>query len=140
MAAVILLIDDDEILPYVLERGIARDGCNGILRCVNSGQEGIDYLCHTGKYDDPVQFPFPSVVLLDLNMPGVHGFDVLEWKNTRPEFKSLPFVVWSSSSLPEDRSQAMALGAADYLLKPMDLGDLIKLIQALADRFPTASD
>lgn len=136
MSAVILLIDDDEILPYVLQRGLARDGFDGDLRFASDGQMGIDYLSRKGEYADDDRFPYPSVVLLDLNMPGVNGFEVLSWKREQKDLAGLPVVVWSSSVLSEDKDRALALGAADYLFKPMNLDELLALIRKLADSHP----
>jgi DNA-binding response OmpR family regulator len=136
MPAVILLVDDDEILPYVLSRGLSKNGFAGKLQCVSDGQAGIDYLSRKGSLNPSGEFPHPTVVLLDLNMPGIHGFDLLEWKSKRAELVSLPVVVWSSSGLSEDREKALALGAVDYIQKPMNLDELLAVIEQLAVRYP----
>ena len=59
-------------------------------------------------------------MLLDVKMPKLNGFDVLEWLLTRKDLEKLPVVMFSSSFQPEDIEKAKALGATDYLSKPMD--------------------
>ncbi len=62
--------------------------------------------------------PKPSVVLLDLNLPEIHGFDVLKWIRAHPLHSELPVVVFSSSEREEDRARAKLLGANEFLKKP----------------------
>lgn len=136
MSAVILLIDDDQVLPIVLSRALSLKELDSDIRCVSDGQDGINYLSRKNQYADDSQFPFPSVVLLDLSMTVVNGFKVLEWKREQACLASLPVIVWSSSILPEDEHLARALGACDYLVKPMNLGELLAIFRSLAQRFP----
>jgi len=137
MSAVILLVDDDRILPFVLNRTLSKE-FDGQIRCVSDGKEGIDYLSRQGRYSDKLQYPFPSVVLLDLDMPIANGFEVLEWKRQHAELRELPVVVWSSSVMQEDQDRVRALGAVDYVTKPMNAGELLSILRNLADLFPTA--
>ena len=140
MAAVVLLIDDDEALPLLVEQRLAKQGCDTVMRFVNDGQEGIDYLSRQGRYADPVRFPWPSVVLLDLRMPRVNGFEVLDWRRNQSELKPVPVVVWSSSGLPQDRESALKLGAEDFLEKPMGLAELVETIRKVAEAYQNSQD
>jgi DNA-binding response OmpR family regulator len=87
------------------------------------------------NYADRARFPVPALVLLDLKMPKVDGFDVLAWLRTRPELESLPVVVLSSSSREDDIQRARTLGAADYRVKPADFDELMILAQEVANRW-----
>ena len=133
MAAVltVLLADDDDALSILLENAIHRGGHDVSLKWVCDGEEAIRYLSRTGEYADDGKYPFPSVLLLDLKMPKVTGFEVLEWKRTEPRLESLPVVVWSCSSLPEDKERAERLGAASYFVKPMETEGFLELIEYL---------
>ncbi|HYG23350.1 MAG TPA: response regulator [Verrucomicrobiae bacterium] len=138
MTTVLLLIDDDEALPMLLEKRI--ESFDVLLRCTRDGDEGIDYLSRRGEYSDSQRFPSPSVVLLDVRMPRVNGFEVLEWMGQQSYLESLPVVVWSSSNLLEDRQKALALGAEDYVVKPMGLDAIVQLVRQIAATYrkPTA--
>ncbi len=88
------------------------------LRMVSHGQAAIDYLSGAGAYGERGEYPLPAVVLLDLNLPEVHGFEVLEWIRGQPAHSGLPVVVFTSSPREEDRVKARELGANEFLQKP----------------------
>lgn len=129
--AVILLVDDDADFTLLVQNAFAKAWPTAALRCLRDGAEAIQYLLGHDQFSDREQFPMPSLMLLDLKMPRVNGFEVLEWKQEAPELTSLPVVVWSSSSLPEDVHHACALGAVAYLVKPMALHDYIGIVERL---------
>ena len=85
---------------------------------VRNGQEAIDYLSGTGPYGERTEYPLPAVVLLDLNLPEVHGFEVLKWIRGQPAHNGLPVVVFTSSPREDDRQRAELLGATGFLQKP----------------------
>src|ERR1051325_2897000 len=95
------------------------------LSIARDGQEAIDYL--EAHLLDPAQKEahLPSVVLLDLNMPRVNGFEVLTWVKSKPEFSKLPVIIFSTSDLQSDVDRAFALGASDYIVKPTETQDLV---------------
>jgi two-component system response regulator len=125
---IVLLVDDDENFPLLL----ADTDFPFSLRFVFNGEQGIHYLRGKGKYADRIKYPFPRVVLLDLNMPRIGGFEFLEWKGKHAEFDSLPVVVWSSSELAQDKQKAMSLGARSYISKPAEFDRLVEVIRSLA--------
>ena len=122
---IVLLVDDDENFPLLL----AEEAFPFSLRFVFNGEQAIHYLSGKGAYADRVKYPFPRVVLLDLNMPRVDGFEFLEWKRGQPELHSLPVVVWSSSELLRDRTKAISLGARTYVSKPAEFNKLVEVIR-----------
>ena len=127
----VLLADDDEALAMLLERAIHRNGDGISLKCVADGDEAIEYLSRKGQYSDDDKYPFPSLLLLDLKMPKVTGFEVLEWKRTQQHLRSLPVVIWSSSGLDADKERAERLGAVSYFVKPMETGGFAELVEYL---------
>jgi CheY-like chemotaxis protein len=68
-------------------------------------------------------------LLLDLKMPGMGGFDVLEWLRDHPQCKVIPTIIFSSSSMDSDIHQAYVLGANAYMVKPSSSGELVDLMQ-----------
>jgi len=126
----VLVAEDEESDAIILARAFRRAGLPNPLVVVRDGQGAIEYL--TG---DRATHPLPALLLLDLKMPRVNGFEVLSWLKTRPELAGLPAVVLSSSSHRMDIDRALELGARDYLIKPQDLGRFLTLIQGLGSRW-----
>jgi len=98
------------------------------LAAVCDGKEAMQYLEADGKFSDGTKYPVPDVVLLDLKMPRIDGFEFLEWLRAQSpdHYRFLPVVVMSSSALRQDVDRAYALGANSYLVKPVQW----KLFQA----------
>ena len=107
----ILVADDDQNDVFFLRRAFQKSGVSHAVMHVSDGQQAIDYLLGEADYRDRIRYPVPVLVLLDLKMPKVDGFDVLAWLKTRPELVGLPVVVLSSSSHSGSSWQAPACGA-----------------------------
>ncbi len=110
-------------------------GLGPALRMVNHGQAAIDYLSGAGAYGQRAEYPLPAVVLLDLNLPEVHGFEVLKWIRAQPAHSGLPVVVFTSSAREEDRRQAELLGASDYVQKPGVAGGFQQVARRLGEEW-----
>ena len=137
MQSTILLVDDDDGFLALVQRAIRQSQLDASLQYVCDGEEAISYLSHQGRFKDQTAFPRPWLVLLDLHMPRVDGFEVLQWKLNHPELNKMPFVILSSSGLEKDKKRASELGARDYLMKPMELPRLLEMVENL-DRFWTS--
>src|SRR6266496_1687833 len=114
MLPTILLVDDDDAFELFIGRALRRAEIQASLHYVSNGEECIQYLSRSGNYKDTAQFPTPSVMVLDLKMPGISGFRVLEWKRQQSHLRFIPVVVFSSSDLQQDKEFALTLGAAAY--------------------------
>ena len=125
----ILLVDDDENDVLLIQRAFQKAGMRNNLKVVRNGQQAIEYLGAQGSYTDRDKFPLPFLVLLDLKMPGVDGFEVLEWMRRDPSVKSLLVVVLTSSNLQSDVDRAYELGANSYLVKPVEFDEMVHLVQ-----------
>src|SRR5690349_2238657 len=135
IASCVLVIDDDPNDVFLLRRGFQRAGlANGFLD-LQDGVLALHYLQGVPPYGDRARFPFPDLLLLDLKMPRMNGFEVLSWLSGRADMKDLPTLVLTSSSLQADREMAAKLGAREYLVKPTDPSDWIKLAQGLHQRW-----
>jgi len=122
-----ILLADDEQADFILFRvALQHAGLDHYLAHVTDGQETIDYLSGQVPYADRTQYPFPDLLLLDLKMPRLTGFDVLRWLQHRPELRKLPVVVFSSSEQPDDMAESRRLGALRYQSKPPDMPGLVK--------------
>ena len=126
--AAILLAEDDENDIFLMGRAFDRAGIPNPLFVVRNGQEAVDYLAGTGEYGNREKFPVPGLMLLDLKMPWMDGFDVLKWLRAHNEFDSLPVVVLTSSKLQADIDKSRQFGVFDYRVKPHSFEDLVRLL------------
>ena len=129
----ILVADDDAQDAMLVRMAVKRAALGLRLETVNDGEEAIDYLMGRSTYADRDVYPFPSLMLLDLKMPRLNGFDVLEFVRGQPGLRQLPVVIFSSSDDPGDIRRAYDSGANSYLCKPHSNGDLSALLKALED-------
>ncbi len=115
---VVLYVEDEEDDQLLMKFAFDRAGLSHALQRVGDGRDAIKYLSGENSYADRERHPMPSVVLLDLNLPVVSGFQVMEWLREHPALRKMPVVVFSSSTLPEDRRKAGELGAKEFIEKP----------------------
>jgi len=128
---IVLLVDDSPNDSLLMRTVFERAGFVQPLRFARDGDEAIAYLHGDGAYRDRKQFPLPTVVLLDLNMPRRNGFEVLEWIRQQPDLRRLRVYVLSASSRIEDIQRVYDLGASSYLVKPGNLDGLLLLAKTL---------
>jgi CheY-like chemotaxis protein len=99
---------------------------------VHDGQEAIAYLNREGRFADPKTSPVPAALFLDLKMPKVNGFEVLQWIKSQPHLKDLLVIILTHHSEVKIVNQAYSLGAHSYLTKPLtpkELGNLMTHFQ-----------
>jgi PAS domain S-box-containing protein len=128
----VLYVEDEESDALFMRRAFSNMGLASAFRLVSDGRAAIEYLSGTGKYADRNEYPLPAVVLLDLNLPQVPGFDVLKWMRNHPDFLATPVVVFSSSVRQEDKVKATELGANEFVAKPssgMRFGDVVERLR-----------
>ena len=118
---VFLLVEDNPDDAFLVELEFKRShGCR--LCIVKDGQQAIDYLRGDRPYDDRHEYPLPDLLLLDLKMPGLDGFEVLKWVRAQrdEDLALIPVIVMSSSNNAEDVRRAYKLGANLFMDKPVD--------------------
>jgi CheY-like chemotaxis protein len=125
----VLIAEDDPSDVFLLQRAFTAAQVPATLHVVRDGQEAIDYLEGQDSYSDRSTYPLPDLLLLDLKMPRLNGFDVLNWLRNKPGLKRLMVTVLTSSDQPKDINRAYDLGANSYLLKPHALAELSELIK-----------
>jgi CheY-like chemotaxis protein len=124
----ILLAEDDENDVVLMRHAFERARVPNPIIVVQDGQEAVDYLAGQGRFAQRERFPLPGLMLLDLKMPWMDGFDVLVWLRRHPSFDTLPVVVLTSSKLQSDIDRSRMLGAYDYRVKPHDFENLVRLL------------
>jgi CheY-like chemotaxis protein len=127
---VILLVEDNEEDIILLRRAFLRARVLNPLLVVRDAEEAVYYLEGTGRYANRAEFPVPSVMLLDLKLPGMGGLDLLRWVRDQPGIGHVRVIVLTSSERITDVNQAYQLGASSFLVKPADLDSLIQIMAA----------
>jgi DNA-binding response OmpR family regulator len=91
----------------------------------------VEYFDGSNEYADRALYPLPCLVLLDLNLPYRHGFEVLRWVRNKSDFRTLPVLVLTSSSADSDARKAYELGANAYVIKPSSPDKLREFVSGL---------
>ena len=126
----ILLVEDSPEDFETTQRAFRRSGLkNPIFRC-SDGDDALDFLFRRGSYTEA---PRPGVVLLDLNLPGTDGREVLAEMKADPELRQIPVIVLTTSSDERDVSACYSAGASSYIQKPVDLEGFMQAIERLND-------
>jgi CheY-like chemotaxis protein len=134
---VILYAEDEESDAFFVQRAFKQADISQRIVVVPSGTAAMDYLSGAGEYADRSRYPLPCLVLLDLNMPGVSGLEVLKWIRATPTLSTLIVIVLTSSNQESDIHRAYAQGANGYLVKPGDAGEIVPMARAIKDYWLT---
>src|SRR5580765_127419 len=110
----ILMAEDNNNEVTLMRRAFVEAGIPNPLIVVRNGREVIEYLAGEGDYADRAKYPVPGLMLLDLKMPWMDGFDVLSWLRLQPQFVGLPVVLLTSSKLQPEVVRARLTGIYDY--------------------------
>jgi CheY-like chemotaxis protein len=128
---IVLLVDDSVNDATLLRAAFERVGFTEPLRTAADADRAIEYLRGDGVYHDRLKYPLPAALLVDLNMPGKNGFELLAWIRQQPALKDLRVFILSASSQARDIERAYDLGASSYLVKPRNFDGLIDLAKSL---------
>ena len=129
----ILLVDDSENDLALMRAAFRIAKCDRPLREARNGEEALAYLNGDGPYADRVKFPLPTIMLLDLNMPKMNGFDVLTRVRAQPGLKRLAVIILTASMRSDDVEHAFDLGATAFLVKPSTLDELAAMMRCLCE-------
>lgn len=122
--APVLLVEDDEVDILTVRRALKELRVQNPLVVTSNGEEALTWLYQSEGLT-------PTVILLDLNMPRMNGFEFLEQVKQQPPFSMIPVIVLTTSNQPEDRKRAFALAAAGYMVKPVDYHAFVELMQTI---------
>ncbi len=129
----ILVAEDDENDVLLLRRAFTMASIEAPVFIARDGQEVVDYLRGNPPFNNPEKFPLPNLLLLDLRMPRLDGFQVLEWLQRERELSHIVVVVFSSSAEAQDLQRACRLGANFYVVKPHDIRELEHVLERVRD-------
>ena len=127
----ILLVEDNR-LDVELTLDAFRDArLANVMHVATGGQQALDYLFRRGQFADKEKHKLPDIILLDLKMPGVDGFEVLRQVKTAPEVKRIPIIVLTSSKEEGDRALSYDCGANSYLVKPVSFEGFLDVVKQI---------
>jgi CheY-like chemotaxis protein len=129
----ILLVEDDPSDTTLLCRAFERARVLNPIKHMDNGDDALLYLEGRQQFTDRSLNPLPILILLDLKLPGMTGFQLLQWMRTRPEISRIPMVVLTSDNSPETINAAYDLGANSYLVKSGDPAQIQRIVGALND-------
>jgi CheY-like chemotaxis protein len=127
----ILLVEDSPEDFEATVRAFKRSGLkNPIFRC-EDGDGALDFLYQRGPYTDPEKAPRPGVILLDLNLPGTDGREVLAEIKRDESLRPIPVIVLTTSNDDRDVEACYQAGANSYIQKPVDMEGFVRAIERL---------
>jgi len=127
----ILIADDDPDDRELAREAFEENHLANDLRFVEDGEELLDYLNQRGKYKDPKVDPWPSILLLDLNMPRKDGREALQELKQDARFRAIRVVIMTTSKAEEDVVRSYDLSAASYITKPVTFERLVDVVKTL---------
>lgn len=129
----LLVVEDSNEDFEALQRLLGRSSLSiSIQRCVN-GEQALAFLYRTGAYEDRQRSPRPGLIVLDLNLPGTDGREVLRRIKQDRTLKKIPIVIFTTSNNPQDIEDCYQYGVNSYIIKPINFAQLKRDIQAIVD-------
>ncbi len=130
----LIMVVEDSPEDYEALLRAAKKAClsTPLVRC-ESGDEALEYLFHQGRYQDAAMSPRPSMILLDLNLPGTDGRQVLHALKSDSLLRTIPVIILTTSRDELDIQHCYAEGANSYVQKPIDMARLVVTLEHLSN-------
>ncbi|MFZ5453363.1 MAG: response regulator [Thermodesulfobacteriota bacterium] len=125
----ILLVEDNRLDIELTLDAFREARLGNTIHVSKNGEEALAYLFGQGEYADRQQYPLPDIILLDLKMPGLDGFEVLRQVKSAPELKRLIVIILTSSREEGDLALSYDCGANSYLVKPVSFEGFLKVVE-----------
>ncbi|MDD2901140.1 MAG: response regulator [Syntrophales bacterium] len=132
-AAHILLVEDNRLDIELTLDAFREARLGNSVHVALNGAEALNYLFGREQYGDRDKYPLPDIILLDLKMPGIDGFEVLRRVKAEPEVKRIPVIILTSSREEGDLALSYDCGANSYLVKPVSFEGFLKVVQQVQD-------
>jgi len=129
----ILLVEDTSSDATLIRRGFEKTRVLNPIVWVKNGQEALGYLSGLGQYSDRMKYPLPALILLDLDLPEMSGFELLQWKRTQQNIRRIPVVVLTIDNASSTVNAAYDLGANSYLVKPGDPEEIMRVVKLIQE-------
>lgn len=127
----ILLVEDNRMDAELTLDAFREARLGNTIRVAPTGEDALDYVFGRGQYADRATYPLPNLILLDLKLPGIDGFEVLRQIKAAPILKRLPVVILTSSKEEGDRALSYDTGANSYLVKPVSFEGFLDVVRRI---------
>jgi len=121
----ILLVEDSEDHVFLFKRALSSSGAEHDLHVVSDGVEAVDFLEQQGDHAEAIR---PELIVLDINMPRMNGFETLEYIKGNDNLNSIPVVMLTSSVRKEDVTRSYRSGACTYVSKPISFDEFCRMV------------
>src|SRR5947207_1565746 len=128
-----MLVEDREDDIFIVQKAFHEAGLKNPVLVARDGEEALHYLDHTGAFAEREKYLLPQLVLLDLKMPKMDGFELLKWIRGQRHLTGLLVVILTASNQIRDVNEAYKLGANSYMIKPDDFYDPGQMAKMLKD-------
>lgn len=135
-----LLAEDNPADADLILASLTKDGFAGAIQVVRDGVETLDFAFCRGEYADRARNLSLRVIVLDVKLPKIDGFEVLRELKADPRTRSIPVVMLTSSNIDSDVAHAYELGANSYVQKPVDFEQFRRTVRALGAYWMTANE
>lgn len=130
-SVIIMLVEDDDGHRLLIRENLRAGGIVNHILEMPDGQQAVDYLTRRGHYQDPATSPRPGLILLDIKMPKLDGFAVLEAIKSNPTLRMIPVLMLTSTDNQAEINRGYLLGANNYIVKPIRYEEFQAQIKAL---------
>jgi CheY-like chemotaxis protein len=131
MPAPMLIAEDSDDDILLFQMALKKSSFTQPCHFVRNGVEAMNWLKGLGAHSDRQKFPLPVILITDLKMPKMDGFELLEWVRSESCVLKIPVIVYSSSGDPKDIEKAYGLGATTYFQKTSNFSDVIRFIKTM---------
>jgi len=131
--ATILLVEDQRLDIELTLDAFREARLANSIRVATTGEEALDYMFGNGEFSDRKSHPLPDLILLDLKMPGIDGFEVLKQLKGTEKLKRIPVIILTSSKEEGDRVASYDLGANSYLVKPVSFDGFLHTVKEIGE-------
>jgi len=131
--ATILLVEDQRMDIELTLDAFREARLANSIRVATTGEEALDYMFGNGEFSDRKSHPLPDLILLDLKMPGIDGFEVLKQLKGTEKLKRIPVIILTSSKEEGDRVASYDLGANSYLIKPVSFDGFLHTVKEIGE-------
>lgn len=126
----VLLVEDSDSDAMLTQEALKDAKLANNLHRVETGEQALDFLRKRGEYTEA---PMPDLILLDLNLPGINGQEVLEVIKTDNQLKTIPVVILTTSKSEEDIVRAYGMNANCYVTKPVGFDELARVVHSIEE-------
>jgi len=133
----ILLVEDNQMDIELTLDAFRESRLSNIIHVATTGEMALDYLYGNGDFADRIKYPLPDLILLDIKLPGINGFEVLKEIKSKEKLKRIPVIILTSSQEEQDRAKGYDNYVNSYLIKPISFEGFLKVVKKIEDYWIT---